>query len=651
MRTVAPFALTACLSAGVFLSGCSDQEALAPAGETPRPSRTYRIQEILGSTGFSGASFSPDATKILVSSDATGIFNAYSIPVRGGEPVALTHSTEESIRAVSYFPADERFLYSTDRGGNERSHIYVRELDGTVTDLTPGEDTKAAFLQWSQGEDAFFLLTTERDPRFFDLYEYSVRDYHRERLYQNDAGMDLAAISPDRRSLVLGRRVTNADSDLYLHDLLSGATRLLTDDDEAVANSAMGFSRDGRFLYYTTDLAHDFRYLARLELETGETEVVEKTDWEVMSVALSHSGAYLLTSVNVDARTELRLYETATMERVSLPELPDAEVGTVAIARDDKNLAFYSSSGRMPRDLFHARIGEAAATRLTSSLDPAIDPADLVEGLVERFASYDGLEIPGILYRPHRASVTNPVPALVWVHGGPGGQSRVGYSGLIQYLVNHGYAVYAINNRGSSGYGKTFFHLDDRKHGDADLDDVVASKAMLAATGWIDPQAIGIIGGSYGGYMILAALTFRPDEFAVGIDLYGISNWYRTVQNTPPWWEAIRASLVQEMGDFDDEEFFNAKSPLFHAANIRKPLMVLQGANDPRVLKVESDEIVAAARANGVPVEYVLFDDEGHGFVKKENQERAYESILRFCDRYLRRPIDALVGNSEDEGR
>ena len=200
-------------------------------------------------------------------------------------------------------------------------------------------------------------------------------------------------------------------------------------------------------------------------------------------------------------------------------------------------------------------------------------------------------------------------------------------------------------------YGKTFFHLDDRKHGDADLDDVVASKAMLAATGWIDPQAIGIIGGSYGGYMTLAALTFRPDEFAVGIDLFGISNWYRTVQNIPPWWEAIRESLVQEMGDFDDEEFFNAKSPLFHAANIRKPLMVLQGANDPRVLKVESDEIVAAVRANGVPVEYVLFDDEGHGFVKKENQERAYESILRFCDRYLRRPIDALVGNSEDEGR
>jgi dipeptidyl aminopeptidase/acylaminoacyl peptidase len=233
-------------------------------------------------------------------------------------------------------------------------------------------------------------------------------------------------------------------------------------------------------------------------------------------------------------------------------------------------------------------------------------------------------------------------PALLSVHGGPGGQSRLGYSAVIQYLVNHGYAIYAINNRGSSGYGKTFFSLDDRKHGDADLDDCVASKKMLAATGWVDPQRIGILGGSYGGYMVLAALAFRPQEFAVGIDLFGVSNWVRTLESIPTWWEAQRKALYLELGDpATDGEALRAKSPLFHAKNIVRPLLVLQGKNDPRVLQVESDEIVAAAKANGVPVEYIVFDDEGHGFRNKKNQLRGYKAALDFCDRYLAAPATA----------
>jgi dipeptidyl aminopeptidase/acylaminoacyl peptidase len=214
----------------------------------------------------------------------------------------------------------------------------------------------------------------------------------------------------------------------------------------------------------------------------------------------------------------------------------------------------------------------------------------------------------------------------------------VGYNALLQYLVNHGYAVYAINNRGSSGYGKTFYQLDDRAHGEGDLDDCVASRAMLSATGWVDGQRIGILGGSYGGYMVLAALTFRPEAFAAGVDLFGISNWVRTVQSIPPWWESFREALQKEMGDFADEEYFRSISPLFHAESIRRPLLVLQGANDPRVLRAESDDIVAAVRANGVPVEYLVFDDEGHGFEKKANRERGYAAVLEFLDRQLRAP-------------
>jgi len=212
------------------------------------------------------------------------------------------------------------------------------------------------------------------------------------------------------------------------------------------------------------------------------------------------------------------------------------------------------------------------------------------------------------------------------------------YSSLIQYLVNHDYAVLAVNNRGSDGYGKSFNKMDDRKHGDVDLKDCIYGKNFLTGTGVVDTDKIGIIGGSYGGYMTMAALAFAPDEFAVGVNIFGVTNWLRTLKSLPPYWESFRKALYDEMGDptTGDSVMLYNTSPLFHAKNVKKPLMVLQGANDPRVLQIESDEIVKAVRTNGVPVEYVLFDDEGHGFVKKENEIDGYGKILVFLDKYLK---------------
>jgi len=212
---------------------------------------------------------------------------------------------------------------------------------------------------------------------------------------------------------------------------------------------------------------------------------------------------------------------------------------------------------------------------------------------------------------------------------------------LIQYLVNHGYAILAVNNRGSSGYGKTFFKMDDRNHGEKDLMDCVYGKKYLQTLDYISKEKIGIIGGSYGGFMVMAALTRHPKEFEVGVDLFGVTNWLRTLKSIPPWWESFKAALYQEMGDpVQDSARLYGISPLFHADKIVKPVMVLQGAQDPRVLKVESDEIVEAVRKNEVPVEYVVFDDEGHGFVKKENQIEGYGKILHFLDTYLKKEKD-----------
>jgi len=599
----------------------------------------YTIEQFMASTRVLGSSFSPAGEKVLVSSDETGIFNAVAVPVDGSQPVRLTDSQGDAVRVAGYFPADERFLYLSDQGGNELHHLYVRELDGSVTDLTPGERLTVRFLDWSVDGETFLVSTNERDPRFFDIYEYGVEHYRRSLVFRNEEGLEYGAISPDERYVALRKDRTRDDSDIYLYDRQAGTLRHLTPHDGNVVNDPQAFSPDGSQLYVLTDAGSEFAYLARIDLGSGETEPIMQPPWDVSYAEFSRGGAYLVVGVNEDARTQVHVFDYPSMKKVGLPDMGELDVTSVEVSPDEGRLAFYASTARTPSNLYvssleRGRVGEPK--RLTDTLSPDIDAAHLVVPERVRFTSYDGVEIPGILYRPHGASPDRPVPALVWVHGGPGGQSRLGYSSLIQFLVNRGYAVFAINNRGSTGYGKSFFRLDDRRHGEADLDDCVASKSMLSATGWVDADRIGIIGGSYGGYMVLAALAFRPEEFAAGVDLFGISNWVRTLESIPPWWESFREALYREMGDpaTDSEELY-AKSPLFHAERIRRPLMVLQGANDPRVLQAESDDIVEAARANGVPVEYVLFEDEGHGFAKKENQLEGWRRILAFLDRYL----------------
>lgn len=602
----------------------------------------YSIEDFLATTTMRGADFSPDGSRILVTSDASGVLNAWTIPVAGGAGTQITHSTTNAIQALRWYPKDDRFLYQSDQGGNELTHIYVQYPDGTTKDVTPGAKLKAGFSGWAHDDESFFVTTNERDKRYFDLYEVNPENLGRTLVYQNDSGLNVAAISRDKRWIALHKVNGEHDSDLYLYDRETKETKHLTAHTGAVQWGAEEFSADGKSLYVTTNDGHEFSYLAAMDLATRKLTVVEKPDWDVLSATLSKSGRYLVVRVNADARTDLRILDvSAGNKRVELPKLPAGEIDAATIADDDRRIAFYLNGSRAPSNLYVCDVGGSDARQLTQNLSPKIDPEALVEAEVVRFKSYDGVEVPGILYKPHQASSSNKRPALVNVHGGPGGQTRVGYSALTQYLVNHGYTVYSINNRGSSGYGKTFYKLDDRKHGAADLDDCVASKKMLAATGWVDPDRIGIMGGSYGGYMVLAALAFRPEEFDIGVDIFGVSNWLRTLQEIPSWWESQRKAMFEELGDpVADEAALRAKSPLFHAQNIRRPLIVLQGKNDPRVQQIESDEIVAAVKKNNVPVEYIVFADEGHGFRNKKNQLAGYKAILDFCDKYLAAPAD-----------
>ena len=298
-------------------------------------------------------------------------------------------------------------------------------------------------------------------------------------------------------------------------------------------------------------------------------------------------------------------------------------------------MAFYVEGDRSPGNIHLYDFEGRSVTQLTESLNPEIDPDDLVESEIVSFRSFDGFEIPCLLWRPHGTDKLNKAPALIWVHGGPGGRMAKGYKGRIQYLVNHGYLVLGLNYRGSSGFGKEFFRADHRKHGREPLWDCVAAKEYLANTGYVNSSSIGIIGASFGGYMSLAALTFHPEEFAAGVNICGVSNLVSFARSLPRYWDAKR--FFEKLGDPEEEqELLRSISPFFYADRIRKPVMILQGATDPRCPREQSDEMVAALRRNGQRVEYLVYDDEAHGFRKRKNAIHAYEAILNFLDRHLK---------------
>ena len=606
----------------------------SPAARTPK---TYSIEQFMNTTSVGGASFSADETRVLFSSNATGVFNVYTVPVAGGAPTPVGSPGPDTTFAVSYFRGDDRILFTRDQGGNELNHLYVHETDGTEKDLTPGARLKASFQGWAPAGDAFYVTTNERDPKFFDLYRYDAKTYERRLVFKDEVGYQLGAISDDGRWIAFRKPRTQSESDLHLWDGQKSEMKRLSPEGAVADYSPEDFDADSTHLYYLSNEGGEFARVRRFDLARGTHEDVEKADWDVMYTSFSPRGRYRVTGINEDARTVIKVQDTRTGQTVALPPLPAGDVTSVVISPSETRMAFYLSGDRSPSNLYVYKFGDKEARRLTDTLAADLASADLVDSSVVRFKSFDGMTIPNILFKPHQATAAAKAPALVWVHGGPGGQTRKGYSALIQYLVNHGYVVLGINNRGSSGYGRSFLTADDQKHGREPLWDCIEAKKYLASLPYVDRDRIGIIGGSYGGYMVLAALAFKPQEFAVGVDLFGVSNWVRTLEGIPSWWEAQRVSLYRELGDpTRDKENLMAISPLFHADKVQRPLMVLQGANDPRVIKPESDDIVAAVKKNGVPVEYVIFADEGHGFTKRKNQIEGYRGILQFLDKHLK---------------
>jgi dipeptidyl aminopeptidase/acylaminoacyl peptidase len=610
----------------------------ACARQLPEAVPTYSIEQFYSNTRVQGGYFSPDETKLLISSDESGIFNLYEIDISTGDKKQDTNSKEESFFAVGYVPSTGEMLYSADKGGDENDHIFLLGKNGEMTDLTPGEKEKAQFAGWDKEKTHLYYLSNKRDPRYFDLYKMPAGEWKENMIYQNDDGMQVSELSYDEKMLALVRPVTSGSNQLFLRNISTGETTEISKEEKPGAFSASGFSNDGSRFYYTTNAEKEFTYLVEYDIASKSKKIIFETNWDVVYSSLSENEKYRVILVNEDARNQVILLDNSTGQKIDFPGIPDADVLAIEISDSENNMCMMVGSSKAPSNIYVYNFDTKELKKLTETLNQEINPALLVSAEVIRYPSFDGLDIPSIYYKPLNASAQNKVPALVWVHGGPGEQSRTEYSPLIQFLVNNGYAVLAVNNRGSSGYGKTFHHMDDRNHGVGDLQDCIWGKKWLQEQNYINVDKIGIIGRSYGGYMTMAAMAFEPEEFSVGVNIFGVTNWLRTLKSIPPYWEAYRKAWYDELGDpYTTDSLRHYKiSPLFHAHQVKNPVMVLQGANDPRVLQVESDEIVEAVKENNVPVEYIVFPDEGHGFMKKENEIKGYGQILTFLDTYLK---------------
>ncbi len=612
--------------------GCSNEHT--PAKEM----KLYSAEQLFNNTSIGGAAYNADESRILINSNATGIFNLYELNISDTLQQPLTHSVKESFFAIDYLPGTDKYLYNADRGGDENNHVYLQSPgDTSAKDITPWPGSKNNSYGWTDDKKSMYVLSNRRNTKLFDLWIGDTTTWNFTLFFQNDSAYSPGAISHSGRYITLTKDVTTDKNDLYIYDRINKTTKRISNDNEANWNAA-AFEKNDSILYYITNDGDEFAYLVKYNINSGKADKVFSSKWDVADMSLSDNEKYHTIFINEDGKNNVLLFDHSTNKPIDFPEIKDGDIRGVTISPSEKNMMLTVGSSRSPNNIYTYNFESKTLKQLTQTLNKEVDANDLVSAEVIRFKSFDGKEIPAIYYKPLSATADKKVPAVLTIHGGPGGQSRIGFSNHIQYLVNHGYAVLAVNNRGSSGYGKTFYKLDNKDHSNGDLKDCVWAKKWLQQQDYIDTANIAIEGGSYGGSMVLGALAFYPEEFKAGINRYGVANWLRTLRSIPPYWESFKKALYDEMGDPYSADSVRLKniSALFNYQKINKPLLVFQGMNDVRVLPIESEEIVAGVKKNNVPVEYITYPNEGHGFIKKDNQLTTSKKMLEFLDKYLK---------------
>ena len=583
--------------------------------------------------------FTPDAKSILFSADISGQFNIWRVSRSGGAPKQLTTFEDESVRTITVSPDGKTIVFTADPSGDEFHQIYALPIRGGWPERwTDAEQVQHFFFQggWSPDGSQIAYSANSNVPTDQDVW---LRDIEtgETRLLLGELGFAFpGSWSPDGRFLTAVQIRSTSDTSVHLIDVQSGDTRELTshsEDDEAFYIPGP-WAQDSSGFYLVANEGREFAGLAFYRLDGEGLEWLETPEREIEDLAGTPDGRVLAWLENQDGWSRLRIRDTETGRDLPDPQLPDGTISPMGsgltLSPDGSYAAVVWHSPRRAPELYAIETATGRAKRLTDSMLGGLRERDLASPELISYPTFDDRQIPAWLYKPRKRG---RIPVVLSIHGGPQAQERPIYNGFYQYLVSRGIAVLATNIRGSTGYGKTYQQLVSRDWGGGDVKDWDHAAKWLLEQPWVDPKRIGVFGGSYGGFASLSCVTRLPDYWAAGVDIFGPSNLVTFAKAVPPTW---RRFIVKEVGDPETEvDFLMERSPITYVENVKAPLLVIQGATDPRVVKGESDQMVEKLRSLGREVEYVVFEDEGHGFTRRANQLRAWRLSADWLERHL----------------
>ena len=627
--------------------------AAACAALTPLPARSelpplVPREVFLGNPTRAQARISPDGTRLTyLAPSSTNVLNVWLRTIGKSDDKMITNDTKRGIRAYFWAEDGKHVLYLQDVGGNENFHVYSVDLaSNQVKDLTPFEGVRAQNLLVDRNHPNEVLVgLNQRDKSVFDMHRIDLTTGESKLDTQNPG--DVQGWGTDAAFVIRAAEAQGSDGStiIRVRDSATAPWRDLITLSAEENGSFVDFAADGKSVYVETSLGSDVTRLVRLDATSGKelellasdprcdvggimvndvTHKVEavgfnylRNEWKVLDPALTadfdalkkaHSGDFAIVSRDHPDRTWIVSYT-----------VDNGPVATYAYDRKSKKATFLFVN--QPA-LEKAQLG---------SREPVVIPAR------------DGEKLVSYLTCPVGVPRKN-LPMVLYVHGGPWARDVYGYDPTAQWLANRGYAALQVNFRASTGFGKRFLHLGDKQWGGTMQDDLTDAVKWAVDQGIADPKRVAIMGGSYGGYATLAGLTFTPDVYKCGVDIVGPSNLKTLLGSIPPYWATIRKTFDVRMGEMDKDSVLNYKcSPLFHVDDIKAPLLIGQGQNDPRVNVRESDQIAAAMRAKNLPVEYVVYSDEGHGFARPENRMDFYGRAENFLSKHLGGRSEAFV--------
>ena len=591
---------------------------------------TYSIKDFLEVKTSFAPSFSPDGSHISYLSNLTGTAQIYLIPTGGGEPKKLT-DFEDTITAKIFSPTENVIAFEKASKGDENSQLYLLNTETlSIEQLTFNEKVRYGLGSWSQDGRFLSYSSNERNGKDFDIYLFEIATHHVRCIFDQGGWCEPAGFSPTGKYLAVRKNVSNVDTEIYLCNLHSNEVEHITPHTSKVFYGNPLWMPDESSFFLRTNKDREFIGLVRYEIGTKHTEYVLTSDWDMDGARMQKQGEYLLLILNEDGYNTLKIYDPHTLETLPF-ELPKGEINSTSFSEQGDMLAFTLGDATHTGDVWTLNLKDTTLRQVTVSAQ-GVPPEILVEPELIRFNSFDELSVPAFVYRPKNIAET-PHPVIINIHGGPEAQYQPSLALLTQYFVYNGYIVVAPNVRGSTGYGKTYETLDNIEKRLDSVKDIVALREHLVSLPEIDCKKIVLMGGSYGGFMVLAGLAFYPELWAAGVDTVGIVNFVTFLENTAEYRRGLREA---EYGSLEhDRAVLEKISPINSVEHIAAPLFVLHGANDPRVPLSEAEQVVSKLKELGRDVELQVYQDEGHGLKKLKNRLDAYPKVVAFLSRVL----------------